>query len=181
MAVGPTRASVLLFDGTGVMRFQVWRNLSDRYRAAVDGHSPWSRDTADPAAIVVEDVEADATLGPLRDVVLSEGIRALAFVPLVSHGHLLGKFMIYYDAPHVFSADEMRLAASIAQHVAFGVERVRSDAAIEDLLIREQGARREADGARVESEDRRLIAEELARLARAMNETLDVTSVAQRT
>src|SRR4051794_40902017 len=73
MAVGPTRASVLLFDGTGVMRFQVWRNLSDRYRAAVDGHSPWSRDTADPAAIVVEDVEADATLGPLRDVVLSEG------------------------------------------------------------------------------------------------------------
>jgi PAS domain S-box-containing protein len=181
MAVGATRASVLLFDEAGVMRFKAWQNLSDRYRAAVDGHSPWSPDTAAPAAIVVEDVQTDPALGALQDVVLSEGIRALAFVPLVSHGHLLGKFMVYYDAPHVFSADEMRLAGSIAQHVAFGVARVRSDAAIEDLLTREQGARREADAARVESEDRRLIAEELARLARAMNETLDVTSVAERT
>jgi PAS domain S-box-containing protein len=181
MAVGATRASVLLLDETGVMRFQAWQNLSAGYRAAVDGHSPWSRDTAAPAAIVVEDAAADASLGGLRDVVLAEGIRALAFVPLVSHGQLLGKFMVYYDAPHVFSADEMRLAGSIAQHVAFGVARVRSDAAIEDLLTREQAARREADAARVESEDRRLIAEELARLARAMNETLDVTSVAERT
>jgi PAS domain S-box-containing protein len=181
MAVGATRASVLLFDEAGVMRFQAWRNLSDRYRAAVDGHSPWSRDTAAPAAIVVEDAEADPALGAFGDVVRAEGIRALAFVPLVNHGHLLGKFMVYYDAPHAFSADEMRLAGSIAQHVAFGVARVRSDAAIEDLLTREQGARREADAARIESEDRRVTAEELARLARAMNETLDVTSVAERT
>jgi PAS domain S-box-containing protein len=180
MAVGATRASVLLFDATGVMRFQAWRNLSDGYRAAVDGHSPWSPDTTAPAAIMVDDVAADTTLGPLRDVVLGEGIRALAFVPLVSHGQLLGKFMVYYDAPHVWSAEEMRLAAGIAQHVAFGVARVRSDAAIEDLLVREQAARREADAARVESEDRRVIAEELARLARALNETLDVTAVAER-
>ncbi len=180
MAVGAARASVLLFDEAGVMRFQAWRNLSDRYRAAVDGHSPWSRDSEAPTAIVVEDVLTDPSLGPLRDVVLSEGIRALAFVPLVSQGHLLGKFMVYYDAAHAFTADEMRLAASIAQHVAFGVARVRAEAAIEDLLMREQAARREADVARLESEDRRLIAEELARLARALNETLDVTAVAER-
>jgi signal transduction histidine kinase/CheY-like chemotaxis protein len=180
MAVGASRASVLLLDDAGVMRFQAWRNLSDRYRAAVDGHSPWGPDTAAPTAIVVEDAETAPALEPFRDVVLAEGIRALAFVPLVTHGRLLGKFMVYYDAPHVFSADEMRLAGSIAQHVAFGLARARSDAAIEDLLMREQSARREADAARVESEDRRLIAEELARLARAMNETLDVSSVAER-
>jgi signal transduction histidine kinase len=180
MAAGADRASVLLFDETDVMRFQAWRNLSERYRAAVDGHSPWSRDAQAPAAIVVEDVQRETTLGALRAVVLAEGIRALAFVPLLSHGGLLGKFMVYYDAVHVFSDAELRLAGSIAQHVAFGLARVRSDAAIEDLLMREQSARREADAARVESEDRRVIAEELARLARAMNETLDVTSVAER-
>jgi hypothetical protein len=181
MAVGATRASVMLLDETGVMRFCAWHNLSDRYRAAVDGHSPWSRDTSAPAAIAVEDVTNDAGLGAVRGVVLAEGIRALAFVPLVSHGRLLGKFMVYYDTAHAFSEDEMRLAGSIAQHVAFGVARVRSDAAIEDLLTREQAARREADAARVESEERRLIAEELARLARAMNETLDVRTMAERT
>src|ERR671923_232279 len=121
---GDSRASVLLFDEAGVMRFQAWRNLSDRYRAAVDGHSPWSRDTLAPSPIVIEGAAGDPALGALRDVVLTEGIRALAFVPLVSHGQLLGKFMVYYDAPHCFNADELRLASSIAQHVAFGVARV---------------------------------------------------------
>jgi signal transduction histidine kinase/CheY-like chemotaxis protein len=180
MAAGADRASVLLFDETGVMRFRAWHNLSERYRAAVDGHSPWSRDAQAPAPIVVEDVQRDGALGALREVVRAEGIGALAFVPLLTHGGLLGKFMVYYDDVHVFSEDELRLAGSVAQHVAFGLARVRADAAIEDLLMREQSARREADAARVESEDRRLIAEELVRLARAMNETLDVTSVAER-
>jgi signal transduction histidine kinase/CheY-like chemotaxis protein len=180
MAAGAARASVLLFDEAGVMRFRAWRHLSDRYRAAVDGHSPWSRDTSVPVAIVVPDVASDSTLGALRDAILAEGIRALAFVPLVSHGRLLGKFMVYYDAPHGFADDELRLAGSIAQHVAFAVARVRADAAIEELLLREQGARRDIDAARVEADERRLVAEELARLARALNETLDVTSVAER-
>ena len=29
-------------DEAGAMRFVAWRGLSDRYRAAVDGHSPWA-------------------------------------------------------------------------------------------------------------------------------------------
>src|SRR5438067_1229534 len=54
-ALGAPRVSVLLFDGAGAMRFRAWRNLSVEYRAAVDGHSPWSRDSSDPRPIVVED------------------------------------------------------------------------------------------------------------------------------
>ena len=37
-ALGCTRASVLLFDDTGIMRFAAWRGLSDAYRRAVEGH-----------------------------------------------------------------------------------------------------------------------------------------------
>src|SRR5688572_21945045 len=96
MAAGAARGSVLLLDETGVMRFRACRNRPEAYGAPVAGHSPWSGDTTAPAAIVVEDVATDPALGGLRDVVLAEGIRALAFVPLVSHGHLLGKFMVYY-------------------------------------------------------------------------------------
>lgn len=166
MAAGPARASVLLFDEGGVMRFRAWRNLSDAYRAAVEGHSPWSPATRAPQPVVVEDVLIDSAVAPLRDVITAEGIRALAFIPLVSQGHLLGKFMIYYDAPHTFSDAEMRLAASIAQHVAFGLARVAAEGA--------------AESARTEADERRNVAEELARLARTMNETLDVASVGER-
>ena len=35
------RASILLFDATGTMQFVAWRGLSDRYRTALSGHSPW--------------------------------------------------------------------------------------------------------------------------------------------
>ena len=35
------RASILLFDEQGVMQFQAWRGLSETYRRAVTGHSPW--------------------------------------------------------------------------------------------------------------------------------------------
>lgn len=174
VAVGASRASVLLFDDQGVMRFHAWRNLSPVYRAAVDGHSPWSRDAADLQPILVEDVLTDPGVAPLREVLVAEGIRSLAFVPLVGHGQqLLGKFMVYYDEAHAFAPSELRLASSIAQHVAFGLTRVLAEASIEGLLRREQAARREA-------EERRAIAEELTRLARGMTETLDVEAVAQR-
>src|SRR5690242_6298555 len=38
-ALGCSRASILLFDEAGVMRFVASRGLSEGYRAAVEGHS----------------------------------------------------------------------------------------------------------------------------------------------
>ena len=43
-ALGCSRASILMFDETDTMRFVAWRGLSDGYRQAVDGHSPWAAD-----------------------------------------------------------------------------------------------------------------------------------------
>jgi PAS domain S-box-containing protein len=120
--LGVERSSILLLDDEGIMRFCAWRGLSDGYRAAVDGHSPWGRDTADPKPVVIEDVDADASLGRLRDVIKSEGIQALAFVPLAIAGRLLGKFMLYYPEPHAFSATEIQIAQAIASNVAFAID-----------------------------------------------------------
>src|SRR5437764_5693561 len=77
------RASILLFDPDGVMRFKAWRGLSDYYRQATEGHSPWSRETKDPRPLLVEDVAVEPTLEGLRPTIMNEGIRALAFIPLV--------------------------------------------------------------------------------------------------
>ena len=48
-----SRASVLLFDPDGVMRFRAWRGLSSEYRAAVQGHSPWTPDSVDAVPLLV--------------------------------------------------------------------------------------------------------------------------------
>src|SRR5262245_58768224 len=87
------RASVLTYGDDPAMRFRAWRGLSDEYRAAVEGHSPWARDTRDAAPIDVPDVTADPALAPLLPVLRAEGIAALAFIPLISGTQLIGKFM----------------------------------------------------------------------------------------
>jgi len=40
-ALNINKASILLFDPDGVMRFKAWVGLSENYRKAVEGHSPW--------------------------------------------------------------------------------------------------------------------------------------------
>src|SRR5262245_51829268 len=145
------RASVLVLDEGGVMRFVSWLGLSEAYRAATEGHSPWTPDTRDPQPVLFQDVAQTDRLGPLREVILREGIRSLGFFPLVHQGRLLGNFMLYYNAPHVFSPEELRLASTAARHLILGLTRVASEEAIERFLYREQSARREAEAARAEA------------------------------
>ncbi|HEV8128783.1 MAG TPA: ATP-binding protein [Candidatus Eisenbacteria bacterium] len=133
-ALAADRASILLFDPDGVMRFKAWRGLSDRYRSAVEGHSPWKADAVDPEPIVVPDVRVDASLEAFRPLFESEGIRALAFIPLTSRGRLLGKFMVYFAHPYTLNEEEIRLAQVIAGHVAFAVDRRRDEEKKEEFL-----------------------------------------------
>jgi PAS domain S-box-containing protein len=121
-SLGVSRSSLLLFDSVGVMRFRAWRGLSDGYRRAVEGHSPWTPETSNPQPVLVKDVRLDASLDALRPTIEGEGFRALAFVPLVLGGRLLGKFMLYYSEPHVFDEHELLIARTIAAHAAFAID-----------------------------------------------------------
>ncbi|HYH08313.1 MAG TPA: ATP-binding protein [Thermoanaerobaculia bacterium] len=125
--VGVERASVLLFDEAGVMSFVAWRGISDRYRRAVHGHTPWTPDTRGAAPIGVHDVHADPSLESYRPVFDAESIRALGFFPLISRDRVIGKFMLYYREPHTLTEDEVQLAETIAGQIAFGVARIRAE------------------------------------------------------
>jgi GAF domain-containing protein len=83
------------------MRSAAARSLSDQYRKAVEGHSPWTRASKDPQPISVSDVAGSDLDDALRQTILRAGIGALAFVPIVAAGELIGKFMIYFDHPPV--------------------------------------------------------------------------------
>jgi signal transduction histidine kinase len=129
-ALGIERASILLFDPDGVMRFKAWRGLSDSYRRATEGHTPWAPDTKDASPVVVADVDDEPSLANLRAVISGEGIRALAFVPLIHRGNLLGKFMLYSSTPYRFTAEEIQLGETIAGHIAVAVARRLDEEAI---------------------------------------------------
>jgi signal transduction histidine kinase len=63
-----------------------------------------------------------------------ERIGSLAFIPLVTRGQLIGKFMIYYREPHQYSPNELELAASIASHVASVTARFAAIARLEETI-----------------------------------------------
>ena len=121
------RAAILLVADDGVMRFVASRGLSEAYRAAVEGHSPWELTDPNPESVTIPDVAASTLDEGLKSVVADEGIAAVGFVPLMSGGRLIGKFMIYYDAPHEFQRPDLDLALTIARQLAFAVDRRRSD------------------------------------------------------
>jgi PAS domain S-box-containing protein len=126
-ATGAERSAALLRDDDGVMRFRTWHGLSDGYRVGVEGHNPWLDDEADAKPVLIEDVRADASLSELLPMIEAEEIGALAFIPLVHQDHLLGKFMAYFAEPHAIAAVDVEHVQTIANHVAFWIDRRRTD------------------------------------------------------
>jgi signal transduction histidine kinase/PAS domain-containing protein len=133
-AVDANRTAILIFDGDGVMRFKAWRNLSEKYRRAVEGHSPWSRDAVGPQPVLIADVDTDPSMKAFLPLFREEGIGSLAFIPLVTRGQLIGKFMVYYRERHEYSPNELELAASIASHVASVTARFAAIARLEETI-----------------------------------------------
>lgn len=121
------RSAILLFDDAGIMQFVASRGLSAHYRAAVTGHSPWTVGERDAAPIDIADVEQAEFAEQLKATVLGEGIRAIAFIPLVSDGVLIGKFMAYFREPYAFDKDDLSVSLVIARQLAFAIQRARTD------------------------------------------------------
>ena len=130
---GSRRGAILFLDPEGVMRFKASQGLSEEYRQKVEGHSPWTPGESDAQPVLIRDTkELDPTLQP---IVEQEGIRSLAFIPISYKGTLLGKFMLYFEQPHDFSPEEVRLALTLASQVALAVQRRRAEEQLEHLVM----------------------------------------------
>ena len=141
-AIRCERAAILLLDSDHVMRFVSWRGLSDGYRNAVEGHSPWTSDEPNAQPICISDLEKSGLDEPLKSTVKAEGIRALSFIPLIADGKIIGKFMTYFAETHAFTPNEVEFSVTIARQLAFAIERQRSG----ELLRRSEEQFRQLSG-----------------------------------
>jgi PAS domain S-box-containing protein len=126
-ALGCPRASILLYDQTDIMRFVAWRDLSDGYRRAVEGHSPWDRNEPRPTPVCIEDVGQSDLPDSLKQTILDEGIQAAAFTPIDQDGRLAGKFMAYHGVPHHFTPSELDTALTLARLLGFALARLAGE------------------------------------------------------
>lgn len=130
--LGCDRASILMFDEEGVMRFVDWRGLSDGYREVVEGHSPWTFGQREAEPIFVPDIAETSEPDWLKQQIVREGIVGLAFVPLFAQGEVIGKFMTYFPARKDFTYYDRQCAVAIARQVGFALERHRAEVARKD-------------------------------------------------
>ena len=72
---GADRAALLLFDAGGSMRFTAWDGLSERYRRAVEGHSPWAANEEQAQPIQVARPEQEPSVASLLPELREEGSR----------------------------------------------------------------------------------------------------------
>jgi PAS domain S-box-containing protein len=121
------RAAILLFDSSDLMRFVAWRGLSDGYRAAVEGHSPWTSDEKHPQPIYFESVATSSLPDGLKETIAREGIDAVAFIPIQQDGRLIGKFMAYYDQPHRFADPGIEIALTLARQLGSSIARLEAE------------------------------------------------------
>jgi PAS domain S-box-containing protein len=121
------RASIQRFDSEGVMRFAAWRGLSERYRQAAEGLSPWQAEAINPEPVCIGNVEDCSFGAAIKAAAKGEGIGALAFVPLMAGGKVIGKFVTYYDTPRDFAREGVELTLTLARQLGFAIERMRAD------------------------------------------------------
>jgi PAS domain S-box-containing protein len=125
------RASVLLFDDAKMMKFVAFCGLSEAYREAVEGHSPWTPETKDPSPVLVSDIEAADLPSNLKSAIRDEGIGAVAFFPLTIDGVVVGKFMAYFDGPREFKHDDQWPGLTIARQMSLAIARINAVRALE--------------------------------------------------
>ena len=129
-ATGLVRVAVLLFDETDACRFVATAGLSDSYLRAVEslnggrGHCPWKRGQQDAVSVVIQDVWRDAGVAEFQALFTREGIRSLAFVPVMGSDGVAGKLMLYSDMPGGVGSLQVSLASSIAGTLGAVIERV---------------------------------------------------------
>ncbi|HHM02690.1 MAG TPA: PAS domain S-box protein [Caldithrix abyssi] len=133
--LGVERASILLMDENREMQFVDWVGLSEEYRTAVQGHSPWKPASRNPKPLYITDLEKDAETKEYLSVFKKESIRSIAFIPLTHRGRLIGKFMLYYNTRHHFSDFEKTFTQTLANQLAISVIRKRDE---EELRASEQ-------------------------------------------
>ena len=135
-AIRCDRASILLFDGAGVMRFVRSCCLSDGYRQAVEGHSPWTPETSNSGA----DLDRRCFIGRFGGIPQADRHgrrhRRARVHSAGGAGQAHRQVHGYYDKPHAFAASEIDLAVTIARQLGFSIERVRAEQR-RDLLVAE--------------------------------------------
>ncbi|MEO8353823.1 MAG: ATP-binding protein, partial [Chthoniobacteraceae bacterium] len=137
--------AIVLFHESDNPQVAACRGLSAAYQSRMDGHALWDRETVNANAITIDDIAKDESVRSMREDLKTEGIQALAVIPLIFRNESIGDLMIYHDDRHVFDPAEIRLGQTMAHQLASAVERIRGEDALRAEKMNAERASRAKD------------------------------------
>ena len=126
-------------EGAGQFQWRAAYDLDDEISAVARrtpprrGEGVLGRMAVTHAPVQIHDIAAaGAYSGPLRDVLLRTGTRALLAVPLLREDHLIGGLTVNYKTPREFSPEVVDLLQTFAAQSALAIQNARLFREIED-------------------------------------------------
>lgn len=145
-----SRCSILLLDGSGVLRHGSAPTLPREYSAAIDGLEPGPSAGSCGTAVhlgepvVAVDIGADPRWEDFRALAAPHGLRACWSSPIRSSGQLVGSFAVYHDMPYQPDERDAELVRRFSHLSSIAVEH--------DRAAHDRNARHEAEVARQSAE-----------------------------
>lgn len=123
------KAAILLYNESGLLELKAHIGLTEHCQQLAPQFVLWEMNDPDPQIIDISDIATEPTIPDnFKEIMLKEGIHALCGIPLVYHGKLIGKFMVYFEHTHqVCNVNELAPAQAITNHVSFGIARMRME------------------------------------------------------
>ncbi|MGY1671997.1 SpoIIE family protein phosphatase [Geodermatophilus sp. SYSU D00710] len=183
--LGASSSALAAFDGEGVLRLYLARQLADTVAAAaaeaeveappeglaieLDDALPTQYAARHGERVLLTDLDdAVARFPQMAEVGPALGLRALAALPLRVEGGLLGSFVVVWDTEHAFEDADVELLDALTAQISLSVSRLRADAeraaAVAAMAEANQRLQLLADAGRVLSGSLE-ITEQLGRLA----------------
>lgn len=120
-------AALMLWDENGVLSCRASVGLSERFQEATACRSPWSRHDREPKPVLVRDIREHPEMAYVREAAGPDAAGSLAFIPLVYRGKLVGQLLLHRREPGGFDLEAVRLAETVAEHVAFAIGRQQAE------------------------------------------------------
>ena len=112
---------------------KAWRGVKETQIKAIEDYFNGSyQERKQPLIISNVETLIMSNIASVKPILLEAGIGSVGFIPLLFQGRVLGLVMVGYTGPHHFSETALLQAKTIANHIAFSIERLRSLAAMRE-------------------------------------------------
>ncbi len=120
----------LLDEKDGKIKYHSAKNLSENFILFCNSCELWQCNEHSTKSVQIFDIKTSPLTKEYIKIFFEESIKALVLIPMKTKDKLIGEIALYFNKPHEFSPDDLKLVETIANQIAFTIERTQNEETI---------------------------------------------------